>query len=197
MYKLLLSFFFWTGGALAGPDKPVYTTFANPSFEDPSPRESHFPDQWSSQTPNNTPDLLPGAWNLSIPAFHGKTCLGLVTRDDGGVENVGQKLPLTLKADDCYRFFIYLSHAAKYVGYNQPCRLRVWGGDFPGDKRVLLATSPLINHSEWKQYEFTFSPRQDVAAITFEAYYAPGATLKYKGNILLDLCSDIEKCTKA
>lgn len=196
MEKLLLSLLLCSF-QLNAPPAGAWTNFSNPSFEDPSPRESKFPDGWQSQTPDNTPDILPGAWGLSIPAYHGKTCLGLVTRDDGGVENLGQYLSKPLKSGDCYTFSIYLSHAEKYVGYNKPCRLRVWGGDAPGSKQVLLGTSPLINHSDWKQYTFQFTAQQNFKSITFEAYFAPGATFKYKGNILLDLCSDIERCVKA
>ncbi len=192
----------FTGAALlflasSFTDGPLYTTFSNASFESETRKESIFPDGWSSQTPNNTPDILPGAWGLQIPAHHGKTCLGLVTREDGSVENIGQTLSKTLKADECYSFSIYLSHADYYVKYDKPCRLRVWGGDAPGSKQVLLATSSLINHTEWKVYNFKFIPSKECTSITLEAYYAPGITIKYKGNILLDQCSEIFQCEKA
>lgn len=179
------------------PPGAVWTSFSNSSFEDSAPRENKFPQGWQSKTPDNTPDLFPGAWGLTLTPHHGKTCLGLVTRDDGGVENVGQSLPKPLQAGDCYAFSVYLAHADSYVGFNKPCRLRVWGGNAPGDKQVLLATSPLIAHSQWKAYTFQFTAPQNIQSITFEAYFAPGASFKYKGNILLDQCSDIEKCVKA
>jgi hypothetical protein len=98
---------------------------------------------------------------------------------------------------ECYTLALYLAKAAKYVGYNQPCRLRIWGGDQPGSKQVLLATSTLVSHNDWRKYEFTFTPKVAVSSLTFEAYYAPGASFKYKGNILLDHCLPIEKCVKA
>jgi hypothetical protein len=175
----------------------VYCSFTNASFESDIRKESIFPNGWTSQSPNNTPDILPGAWGLDIPAHHGKTCLGLVSREDGSSENIGQELPKTLKSGECYSFSVYLSHADYYVRYDRPCRLKVWGGARAGDKQVLLATSPLINHKDWKQYDFKFTPTQNCAAITFEATYAPGVSIKYKGNILLDKCSDIFKCEKA
>lgn len=183
--------------SFTAPSGTPYCTLANPSFEDPNPREARFPEGWSSQTPNNTPDLLPGAWGLQAAPFHGNTCLGLVTRDDGGVENVGQRLSNPLRPLECYTLSLHLCKAAQYVGYHQPCRLRIWGGSQPGSKQVLLATSTLVSHTDWRKYEFTFTPKVPVESLTFEAYYAPGASFKYKGNILLDHCSAIEKCVKA
>ncbi len=174
-----------------------YTSFINPSFESEVRKESVFPGNWSSITPNNTPDILPGAWGLEKTPQHGSTCLGLVTREDGSSENIGQELAKTLRKGDCYAFSVYLSHLDYYVKFDKPCRLKVWGGNKAGDRQVLLATSPLINHSQWKQYEFKFTPTQDCKAITFEATYAPGVSQKYKGNIIMDQCSDITKCEKA
>ncbi len=189
--------FLATGTAATFNTQVIYTELKNPSFEDPNPRASASPDGWTSKTPGSTPDIMPGAWGLQIPALQGKTCLGLVTREDGSVEDVGQCLAKPLKNGDCYAFTIYLSHAQQYVGYNQPCRLRVWGGDGVSSKQVLLASSPLINHAAWKPYTFKFTPTRDIPCITLEATYGPGATFKYKGNILMDKCSEIEQCEKA
>jgi hypothetical protein len=33
--------------------------------------------------------------------------------------------------------------------------------------------------------------------LIFEAYYAPGVVFKYKGNLMLDNCSPLEKCIRA
>jgi hypothetical protein len=185
------------GSAATYIDQVPYTTFKNASFEDPNPRASASPDGWTSKTSASTPDIMPGAWGLQIPALHGKTCLGLVTRDDGSVEDVAQMLAKPLKNGDCYAFTIYLSHAQQYVGYNQPCRLRVWGGDGVSAKQELLASSPLISHAAWKPYQFKFVAGRDIPCITLEVYYGPGTTFKYKGNILMDNCSAIEQCEKA
>jgi hypothetical protein len=113
------------------------------------------------------------------------------------VEDIGQALEKMLKKDSCYTFSIQLSHSSKYVGYNLPVRLRVWGGAQPGQKQVLLATTPLISHSEWKEYKLQFVPTSYLKSITLEAYYAPGTMFKYRGNILLDNCSVIWRCDRA
>jgi hypothetical protein len=169
--------------------------FRNPSFEGKG-QSSTIPEGWVSSN-GSTPDILPGAWGLDCSVHDGKTCLGLVTREDGSREDVSQALGEPLKKDQCYAFSLHLAHLSKYVGYNQAVRLRVWGGSSKGSKEQLLDASPLIEHTDWKQYKFQFTPKTAVKYITFEAYFAPGVLFKYKGNILLDLCSPIEQCDRA
>lgn len=183
---------------LMGSQQPSGTLipFRNPSFED-APRASASPAGWQSYTPGSTPDILPGAWGLDIPAQEGRTCLGLITREDGTSEDVSQGLQESLKNGFCYKFSIFLAHSPKYVGYNNPIRIRIWGSAKRGGKEQLLASSPLIDHSDWRNYKFQFIPTGDIRFITFEAYFAPGASFKYKGNILMDNCSAIEKCNRA
>lgn len=180
-----------------GFQQPGKIEFRNPSFEDSRPRASAFPQGWSSDTYDCTPDIMPGAWGLKCKPQDGKTCVGLVSRDDGTSEDIGQELPEILKANTCYTFSLFLSHAAYYVGYNKPLRLRVWGGSAKGKKEILLDSSPLIDHTDWKQYKFEFTPDRNIRYISFEAYFGPGVFFKYKGNILLDNCSAIERCDRA
>jgi hypothetical protein len=181
--------------ALLGAQTNEKIALKNPSFED-KPRASASPEGWSSKTPDSTPDILPGAWGIDFAAQEGRTCVGLVTRDDGTREDLGQALSEPLKAGTCYKFTIHLAHSPKYVGYNHPIRLRVWGGA-SGSKDLQLAASPLIDQAEWKKYEFQFSPTKEVRFIILEAYFAPGTSFFYKGNILLDNCSAIERCDRA
>jgi hypothetical protein len=198
-YKIIVAFVMGTGLLLMSfqTQLPVYTVFSNPSFEHSVKKEGLFPKGWSSTTPDNTPDILPGGWGVQHMAHEGQTCVGLVTRETGSTEDLGQYLALPLHPNDCYTFSIYLSHAKAYVGYNQPVRLRVWGGQKPGQKQVLLGTSPLIAHTDWKLYHFQFEVKQRLPCITLEASFGPGTTFKYRGNILLDACSAVWKCEKA
>lgn len=170
-------------------------TLRNPSFED-KPRASACPEGWASYTPGSTPDIMPGAWDIVVQPQEGNSCVALVTREDGTREDIAQQLPQNLKAGTCYTLSLYLAHAPQYVGYNLPVRLRVWGGAGRG-KEQLLASSPLIDHAGWKQYKFQFVPNRDLRYITFEAFFAPGSMFHYRGNIVLDNCSPIERCDKA
>jgi hypothetical protein len=90
-----------------------------------------------------------------------------------------------------------LAHLEKYVGFNHPARIRVWGSATKGDKGTLLDTSPLINHSDWQRYQFQFFTPGVVRYLTLEVWYGPGTTFYYNGNILLDNCAPIEKCARA
>ncbi|TNE50905.1 MAG: hypothetical protein EP344_16990 [Bacteroidetes bacterium] len=175
------------------PDGKIH--LKNPSFED-FPRASACPEGWSSHTPGSTPDIMPGAWDVQAQPFDGGSCVALVTREDGTLEDIAQKLSEPLKPGTCYTFSIYLAHAPDYVGYNHPARLRIWGGTGP-DKKQLLASSALVDHEDWKAYKFQFVPNHTMQYITLEVYFAPGALFKYRGNILLDLCSPIERCDRA
>lgn len=175
------------------PDGKIH--MKNPSFED-YPRASACPEGWASYSPGSTPDIMPGAWGVQAAPHDGKTCVALVTREDGTREDIAQALPQVLKSGTCYTFSIYLAHSPDYVGYNHPTRLRIWGGTGK-TKQQLLASSALVDHEGWKEYKFQFVPNHDMRYITFEAYFAPGSLFHYRGNILLDSCSPIERCDRA
>lgn len=193
MHKLL--FLLFPYALLTGqPSGKIY--FRNPSFEG-TPGAGKWPKGWHSVYQGSTPDVLPGAWEIMFPPQDGKTCLGLIVREDGTREDISQILAEPLVAGKCYSFTLYLAHAPKYVGYNKPIRLRIFGYSAKGGKGELLASSPLIDHSDWRSYKFELSPTSNVIELVFEADYAPGVVFKYKGNILLDNCSPLEKCVRA
>lgn len=188
---LLLSF------SIQQPEQPVTKIyFRNPSFEG-APKASSCPVGWHSTIPGSTPDLLPGAWGIEYTPQDGETCIGLVTRFDGSTESIAQALAEPLPADVCYSFSVYLAHIEKYVGFDNPTRLRVWGSPSKTEKGKLLCSSPLINHSDWRSYDFQFITPGTIRYLTLEAWYGPGTTFKYNGNIVLDHCSPIEKCARA
>lgn len=170
--------------------------FRNPSFED-APGSGKCPKGWHFTYKGSTPDILPGAWEIMFPAQAGKTCVGLVTREDGTREDIAQAMAKPLKGGECYAFTLYLAHAPNYVGYNKPTRLRIFGYTEKGARSELLASSPLIDHTDWRLYKFELSPSANVTQLIFEAYFAPGVIFYYKGNILLDNCSPLEKCVRA
>ncbi len=167
----------------------------NSSFED-TPGPSKVPRGWITVGMGSTPDMMPGAWGVQHPPQDGASFVALVTRHDGTVEDVGQRLPSPLTPNVCYTFSIYLAHSSRYVNHDLPVRLRVWGSDGP-NKRQLLCSSEVISHREWRQYTFQFVPNHTMQYIIFEAYYTPGVFRPYRGNLLLDNCSPIERCERA
>ena len=168
----------------------------NPSFEgDPSLPITIL--GWSPCQRGSTPDLLPGLWNVYLPAKDGSNYLGLITRDDGTYEEVVQELPITLKQNECYKINMWLAHSDTYVGYNLPIRLRIWSCDKNCNKIQMLASSKLITNTFWELNELFMDTKADVKYIMFEAFYGPGIFVPYKGNILIDNIGYIEKCKRA
>ncbi|MEL6868045.1 MAG: hypothetical protein AAFP19_26715, partial [Bacteroidota bacterium] len=119
----------------------------------------------------------------------GKTFIGLVTRLDGSYESIYQKLPQKLIKEVDYRFHLYLSSSAKYISgkdnFDDPVKLRIWGGISPYRKAELLYESQAINDFNWKRYTISFTPTQDFTYLFFEAYPADNDH-KTAGNLLMD-----------
>ncbi|MEI6407835.1 MAG: hypothetical protein WCR52_00495 [Bacteroidota bacterium] len=176
-------------------------TLSNPSFEG-TPGPNSAPDGWidCGKSKESPPDIQPGAFDVVLPAFDGKTYLGLVTRDNDTWEAVGQALQEPLRTGHFYVLKIALAHSPKYlsssrltlqkVNFTAPVVLRIWGGTQSCDKGELLAESSLINDSEWKEHSFDLSPtKKDWDYLILEAYYKTPVNFPYNGNLLLDRVS--------
>ncbi|MCI5083380.1 MAG: hypothetical protein MRY78_16905 [Saprospiraceae bacterium] len=199
LLQLLLTLFC---GMLSHNAIAQFTTFKNPSFED-TPRHSHVPIGWTNCGGHNEtpPDTHPsGAFSVNIPAHDGYTYIGMVTRDNGTVESVGQSLNQPLKADSTYIFFAMACSApyffslsrstGKEVNYISPVLLAVYGSTDVCSEAVPLAFSSKITFGDWQQYMFEIQPKKDINSLIFQVetienrYYA-------NGNILLDHLSPV------
>ena len=168
----------------------------NSSFEG-APQDATVPTGWFPCERGSTPDILPGPWNVFIEASEGETYMGLITREDGSWESVGQRLRTPLKNTKCYKFSLDLAHSRNYAGYNEPIKLRIWAGRTKCSKEQILGQTQSINHSDWRTYKFQFFAKGDYNYIILEAFYSNGSSKRYKGNILIDAVSKIEECTRA
>lgn len=170
----------------------------NPSFED-YPRAERVPVGWRDCgfSGESAPDTHPsGAFGVIQAPADGTSYLGLVTRDNDTWESVGQKLSKPLTGGQCYAFKINLSRSEDYVSlsrttkdrvnYTQPIKLVFWGGYSLCEKKEKLGESPLIGHTQWKEYLFTFRPENDYAYLRLEALYKQPVLLPYNGNIIID-----------
>lgn len=171
-------------------------TIDNASFEG-VPEDATMPTGWHSCKNGTTPDILPGPWGVIREAFDGDTYLGLITREDGTWESIEQRLSSPMKAGECYSFKLKLAYTKKYAGYNLPLKLRVWGCDTKCNRSQLLNETKFIKHSDWREYEMEFYPKKDINYIILEAHFADGVYISYKGNILLDDLSNIDRCDRA
>lgn len=168
----------------------------NASFEG-VPHDAVTPNQWEACGLDSSPDILPGPWGVYQKPTQGHTFLGLITRENNTWEALGQKMPRPIKKHKCYKFKVDLSSSPAYAGYSKPTCLRVWVGNSVCDRAQLIATSPTVDHYEWKTYEFFFSTESDYKYIIIECYYKAPSLHYYRGNLLIDNISAFEMCDRA
>lgn len=168
----------------------------NASFEG-EPQDATTPIGWLECERGTTPDILPGYWGVYKEPYHGETYVGLITRSNGSWEAIGQRLESPLKEDQCYSITMQIAYSELYAGYNEPIKLRIWGGNKRCEKTQLFGESPIITHEDWKSYSFKFTPKDKIRYIIFEAYYNTDKEFTHNGNILLDHISAIIWCPRA
>lgn len=169
----------------------------NPSFEGEA-QDATMPMGWLGCEEGSTPDILPGHWGVYSEPSEGETFMGLIARDNGEWESVGQRLSGPLKNAMCYTFSVDLAHSNTYSGYNEPLKLRIWGSKTRCAKDQLLAESKVVRHSNWITYEFYINPKLTVNYIILEAFFDGNHPQKgHRGNILIDNCSEFEVCDRA
>lgn len=182
--------------------QPVLIQWGNPSFED-VPGPGRPPLGWYfCGPPNETPpDVHPvGIMSVSLPAKHGKTYAGLVTRDNATQEALGQSLGQPLQAGHCYRLRFHAARSATFSSYSRltelpadftrAVRLQLWAGQGHCQMQELLAETTAIQDTIWKRFEVAFSPTANYDQFFFKVTYA-GEEEAYNGHILLDHLSPI------
>lgn len=168
----------------------------NPSFEG-SAQDATTPVGWFACGESSTPDILPGVWGVYKEPADGDTFLGLITREDGTWEAIGQKLRQPLIENECYTFSIDLARSTTYAGYDIPVKFQMWGAENKCSRQQLLAETSVVRHTNWKTYNFEFTTKKQINYIIIEAKFANGIYFAYKGNLLLDHCSKFKKCIRA
>jgi len=205
----ILSILIFSAGDILAQGNPIYLN--NSSFED-FPRPGREPRGWYDcggiNFPEETPpDVhpVPGipAFEVTKRAYDGDTYLGMVVRENDSWESVAQRLTRSLEGGKCYTFSIYLATSKLYkssvrgsskkVDFTEPLKLRIWGGNGYCHKGELLAESAVVNHSEWKEYQFKFEPKQRSKYIVFEAFFKTPVLSPPNGNILIDKASAIQE----
>lgn len=171
--------------------------FKNPSLEG-EPGDGKLPKGWETcNLRESTPDILPGTWDVYNKPVDGITYIGLITRTDNTWETIAQQMNAPVEKDQCYEFSLSLSCAATYANYNNPVRLRVWGGNSPCEKKELLYITETVAHREWKKYTVYLIPNDTYKYLIFEPHYREGTIMPYQGNILIDNISVVKKCIRA
>ncbi len=181
-----------TGGAQTAP--PV--ALRNPSFED-LPGQARAPHGWYyCNFPGETPpDIHPaGIFGVEKAPHDGRTYVGLVTRESGTFESIGQKLPVPLQAGQRYRLQLRLARNPHYytirratledADYNEPIVLQVYGGHEACDFAELLAVTMPIADSAWQLVTLELHPASAITNLALRAHYAD--SLAVGGHLLVD-----------
>lgn len=174
----------------------------NPSFEG-EPSAARPPQGWyfCGQPGESPPDIHPGGFfGVDRLAHDGATFVGMVVRDNGTHEGIGQLLSAPLQPRQCYTFSIYAARSETYqsisrltgapANYEQPAALYIWGGFTNCSRQELLAKSSSVISSKWQQYTFSIQPGEAFTHLLIEAYFSIQAT-PYNGNILIDQASPL------
>lgn len=176
-------------------EQSLVSTLQNPSFED-QPQDATTPTDWHPCNPGTTPDILPGFWGVETEPSDGETYVGLITRPDGSTESIGQRLSIPLKKGECYQMVMDLAHSYTYAGYNEPIKLRVWGGRRLCDKGQLLFETEFIKNEDWKTFQFKFVVKEEVNYLILEAFYSESNSTR-RGNVLIDNIRPLKTCPRA
>lgn len=200
MFKVPLFLFFATAAAALFAQPIIF--LENPSFEG-QPSVARPPAGWyfCGEVGESPPDIHPGGFfGVDRPALDGATFVGMVVRDNGTHESIGQRLSSPLQAGMCYSFSIYAARSDIYqsisratgapANYEKPAALYIWGGFDNCGRQELLAKTPSILAGNWKLFSFSLHPGEAYTHLLIEAYFSiPGPP--YNGNVLVDLASPL------
>jgi hypothetical protein len=187
-----------------------YTELENSSFEQDIPRYSRVPINWVNcgDVHSSLVDIhgyREKYFQVSQKANHGKNFVGMITRNDGTFEAIGQYLNNSLDAGYTYSFSLFVCRSQQYMSmsrltrkvenFNKPAVLQIYGGKDCNNSNLLISTTT-IEHTNWAEYVFVFDVEEEVEFILIEAYYDNLAAFSYDGNLLIDNISPIYKISK-
>jgi hypothetical protein len=177
-------------------------TLKNPSFDVDLRRPSTEITGWIwiGEMKDSPPDIQPGSWGVTKKAKQGCCYAGLVVRDNGTWEGLGQVFKSALVKDSSYTFSLWLCVSEEYksrtpeskekvVNFDTPAILKIWGYNTATEQEELLAESAPIKHGDWREYSFVLTPTlANFNEIDLTAFYSEGNE-KTNGHILMDNCS--------
>ncbi len=175
-----------------------FVPFQNPSLEG-SPSRSLTPMHWfhCGAEGESPPDTQPSFFGHQPPAAHGRTYVGMVARENGTRESIGQQLDQRLEAGHCYEGGLYVARSDEYESasqlhsdtiksYTTPLRLELYGGLTFCDDLELLAASPTVRSTDWHWYSFWIRAKNPLRTIVFQSGYDKDSSSYYNGNLLID-----------
>jgi gliding motility-associated-like protein len=164
----------------------------NGSFEG-EPIASTPPPNWYPCNLYSSPDTQPGSWSVTTPASEGNTYISLVTRGevgsigDGTVEAIAVNTSKLLLPKTCFKFSVDLAFSREFISEQliyHAVKLKIYASKAECDKTTLIWTSPVIFHTDWQTYSFSFTLEDAYSGLIFEAGFQ--AESFHPGNILID-----------
>lgn len=184
--------------------------WSNPSFEGlPNPGQA--PPGWFSyhESFNSPVDLQPGSFGCKTRPKHGKTYVGMVMRNNGTFEGIGQRLGIPVKKDSCYQFSAWVAISDSYksitlesihtpVPFTESGILILAGKNTQSGQGEVLAISDVVDHVTWEKITFTFKPViDDLDELGLFILSDCNQLPEKNGNVLLDHLSPIYKISPA
>lgn len=165
----------------------------NPSFED-EVADATMPTSWRACTRGTTPDILPGPWGVYNVPCQGFSYVGLITREDGSHEAIGQRLSSIIAKGSCWEWSLCLGHSKVYAGYNKPIRLAIYLGESRCELGQMIYQSDWIKKEDWEKIVFSFTAQIEGRYITL---VADDGGKKINGNVLIDHLGPLTPCDRA
>ena len=192
----------------------VDSFLSNASFEKETSDKIALVDSWySCDFRGESPaDVQPGNFGVTLKAFKGKKCIGMVTRSTGAYEAVCSRLLKPLRPDSVYQFEVYACLSPRYASgvrplklkkkgeieqqntqlysFAKPVVLQVWGCGDMCDPVELLGVTPAVANFAWQLYQIKIRPQTNYKHLMLQAYYDyKENAVPYNGHILIDALS--------
>ncbi|WP_343688994.1 gliding motility-associated C-terminal domain-containing protein [Chitinophaga sp.] len=162
----------------------------NPSLEGTAGLERAAPPEWSII--EETPDIQPGVYGLTMPASDGNTYVGMVA-NTYIQEGITQLLVQPLDSGKSYSLSFDLAYAADYSWAITYGGFAIYGGNEFGKREELLWASDRFMNTQWKRQQAVFTPSNEYKYIILSAYKQPGDSIKYIAGVLVDNFSPIRE----
>lgn len=76
--------------------------------------------------------------------------------------------------------------------FNEPLTLKIWGGNSECVRLELLAETPLVEHLDWKKYEFNIQIKTHINFISIQVHRGKDTPFYSNGNVLIDDFSNFQ-----
>lgn len=165
----------------------------NGTFNGPA-GTTNTPDGWFNCDPESSVEVQPGRWNVRLPAYDGRTYLGMACRGPNefvpnSCEEILRDLSEPLEIGTCYELEVYLANDPGFEvpRFRTPIYLDIYLATDLCTEEFQVARFGPVDHAEWQAYTATFTADAPYFVIWLQA--STGDADAYSGHILADALS--------